>query len=160
MPRHCVALAILTLLTAFCYAQPSLPSSFQAKTVHSAEGADIFVRRTPGDSSISSISRSASTGNWPWWQYSKDRGANLGLHPQRLPGTWSVSLHSLPYGRRHRATAAGWGWEDRIAARRLRRWHQPDASSPATPARWLPSPWLRSCGARQRHGPAASLFLA
>ena len=44
MTRHCIALAVLSLLTIFGYAQPSLPSSFQAKTVHSTEGADIFVR--------------------------------------------------------------------------------------------------------------------
>ena len=44
MTRHCIALGVLFLLTIFTYAQPSLPSSFQAKTVHSPEGADIFVR--------------------------------------------------------------------------------------------------------------------
>ena len=44
MTRHCIALAVLSLLTIFSYAQPSLPSSFQARTVHSPEGADIFVR--------------------------------------------------------------------------------------------------------------------
>jgi pimeloyl-ACP methyl ester carboxylesterase/quercetin dioxygenase-like cupin family protein len=44
MTRHCIALAVLFLLTIFTYAQPFLPSSFQAKTVHSPEGADIFVR--------------------------------------------------------------------------------------------------------------------
>ena len=38
--------AIFALLTAFSYAQhPSLPSSFQPKTIHSPEGADIYVRR-------------------------------------------------------------------------------------------------------------------
>jgi len=44
MIRHRNALAVLSLLTIFSYAQPSLPSSVQAKTVHSPEGADIFVR--------------------------------------------------------------------------------------------------------------------
>jgi hypothetical protein len=45
MIRNCVALAILVALATISYAQhPSLPSSFQAKTVHSSEGADIFVR--------------------------------------------------------------------------------------------------------------------
>src|SRR6202790_551239 len=44
MIRHSLALVILSLLTIFSYAQPSLPYSFQAKTVHSPEGADIFVR--------------------------------------------------------------------------------------------------------------------
>src|ERR1700751_5308855 len=44
MRRHCLALGILVLVTTLSYAQPSLPSSFQAKTVHSPEGADIFVR--------------------------------------------------------------------------------------------------------------------
>ena len=45
MIRHGVVLAILALLTTFSYAQqPSLPSSFHAKTVHSPEGADIYVR--------------------------------------------------------------------------------------------------------------------
>jgi pimeloyl-ACP methyl ester carboxylesterase/uncharacterized RmlC-like cupin family protein len=45
MSRHCLALAILILLATFCYAEhPSLPSSFQSKTVHSPEGADIYVR--------------------------------------------------------------------------------------------------------------------
>lgn len=46
MIRHGVSLlAIFIMLTTFCYAErPSLPSSFQAKTVHSPEGADIYVR--------------------------------------------------------------------------------------------------------------------
>ena len=44
MTRRCIALAVLFLLTILSYAQPSLPSSFQARTVHSPEGADIFVR--------------------------------------------------------------------------------------------------------------------
>jgi len=44
MIRHCVALAILALPMTFSYAQPSLPSSFQAKTIRSPEGADIYVR--------------------------------------------------------------------------------------------------------------------
>src|SRR5437660_10627455 len=44
MRRHCLALGILVLVTTLSYAQPSLPSSFQAKTIHSAEGADMFVR--------------------------------------------------------------------------------------------------------------------
>jgi pimeloyl-ACP methyl ester carboxylesterase/uncharacterized RmlC-like cupin family protein len=43
--RHCVVLGMLIFLTTFCYAEhPSLPSSFQSKTVHSPEGADIYVR--------------------------------------------------------------------------------------------------------------------
>jgi pimeloyl-ACP methyl ester carboxylesterase/uncharacterized RmlC-like cupin family protein len=44
MRRHCLALGILVLVTTLSYAQPSLPSSFQAKTIHSPEGADIYVR--------------------------------------------------------------------------------------------------------------------
>jgi len=44
MTRRYIALAVLSFLTILSYAQPSLPSAFQAKTVHSPEGADIFVR--------------------------------------------------------------------------------------------------------------------
>ncbi|MGA8621421.1 MAG: alpha/beta fold hydrolase [Candidatus Sulfotelmatobacter sp.] len=45
MIRHCVALAILVALATIGYAQhPSLPSSFEAKSIHSPEGADIYVR--------------------------------------------------------------------------------------------------------------------
>ncbi len=44
MIRYCVALAIFVFLTPSSFAQPSLPSGFQAKTIHSPEGADIFVR--------------------------------------------------------------------------------------------------------------------
>jgi pimeloyl-ACP methyl ester carboxylesterase len=44
MRRHCLAVGILVLVTTLGYAQPSLPSSFQAKTIHSPEGADIYVR--------------------------------------------------------------------------------------------------------------------
>src|SRR5438067_9958865 len=44
MIRHSLALVILAFATTFSHAQPSLPTSFQAKTVHSPEGADIFVR--------------------------------------------------------------------------------------------------------------------
>jgi pimeloyl-ACP methyl ester carboxylesterase/quercetin dioxygenase-like cupin family protein len=39
-----LAVAVFTIAVTFSYAQPSLPASFQAKTVHSAAGADIFVR--------------------------------------------------------------------------------------------------------------------
>jgi pimeloyl-ACP methyl ester carboxylesterase/quercetin dioxygenase-like cupin family protein len=44
MSRRSLALTILALATIFSHAQPSLPSNFHAKTVHSPEGADIFVR--------------------------------------------------------------------------------------------------------------------
>ncbi len=44
MSRHCLTLAILAFATTLSRAQPSLPSSFQAKTVHRPEGVDIFVR--------------------------------------------------------------------------------------------------------------------
>jgi pimeloyl-ACP methyl ester carboxylesterase/uncharacterized RmlC-like cupin family protein len=44
MIRHSLALVILAFATTFSHAQPSLPSSFQAKTIHSPEGADIYVR--------------------------------------------------------------------------------------------------------------------
>ena len=44
MIRHFLAVALLTLGTVSAHAHPSLPSSFQAKTIHSPEGADIFVR--------------------------------------------------------------------------------------------------------------------
>ena len=44
MSRQCLALGILALVTTLAYAQPSLPSSFQAKTIPSPEGADIYVR--------------------------------------------------------------------------------------------------------------------
>jgi pimeloyl-ACP methyl ester carboxylesterase/quercetin dioxygenase-like cupin family protein len=44
MSRRSLALAILAFATTFSQAQPSLPSNFHAKTVHSPEGADIFVR--------------------------------------------------------------------------------------------------------------------
>src|ERR1700726_109178 len=45
MIRHCVALAILVALATISYAQhPSLPSNFHSRTVHSPEGADIYVR--------------------------------------------------------------------------------------------------------------------
>jgi pimeloyl-ACP methyl ester carboxylesterase len=44
MIRHFLALAVLGFATTFTHAQPALPSSFQAKTIHSPEGADIFVR--------------------------------------------------------------------------------------------------------------------
>src|SRR6202158_4319143 len=44
MIRHSLALVILAFAATLSHAQPSLPSSFQAKTVHSPEGADIYVR--------------------------------------------------------------------------------------------------------------------
>src|SRR5580693_8459451 len=44
MTRRYIALAVVCFLTILSYAQPSLPSAFQAKTVHSPEGADIYVR--------------------------------------------------------------------------------------------------------------------
>src|SRR3984957_12168508 len=44
MSRRSLALAILVLATTLSQAQPSLPSNFHARTVHSPEGADIFVR--------------------------------------------------------------------------------------------------------------------
>src|SRR5580700_743239 len=44
MIRCFLAVALFSLATVSGHAQPSLPSSFQAKTIHSPEGADIFVR--------------------------------------------------------------------------------------------------------------------
>src|SRR3981189_3626276 len=44
MIRHLLAVALLAIGATLSQAQPSLPSSFQAKTIHSSEGADIFVR--------------------------------------------------------------------------------------------------------------------
>jgi pimeloyl-ACP methyl ester carboxylesterase len=44
MIRRFLAIAVLAIAATLSHAQPSLPSSFQAKTIHSPEGADIFVR--------------------------------------------------------------------------------------------------------------------
>jgi pimeloyl-ACP methyl ester carboxylesterase/uncharacterized RmlC-like cupin family protein len=44
MIRRVFAIALFAIGATFSHAQPSLPSSFQAKTIHSPEGADIFVR--------------------------------------------------------------------------------------------------------------------
>jgi len=45
MIRSGVVLAVVIILAIFFYAErPSLPSSFQSKTIHSPEGADIYVR--------------------------------------------------------------------------------------------------------------------
>src|SRR6202521_2755940 len=44
MIRHFFAIALFAIGATFSHAQPSLPSSFQARTIHSPEGADIFVR--------------------------------------------------------------------------------------------------------------------
>src|ERR1700741_696665 len=44
MIRRVLAVALLAIGATFIHAQLSLPSSFQAKTIHSLEAADIFVR--------------------------------------------------------------------------------------------------------------------
>jgi pimeloyl-ACP methyl ester carboxylesterase len=44
MMRRVLAIALVVVAAVACHSQPSLPSSFQTKTVHSPEGADIFVR--------------------------------------------------------------------------------------------------------------------
>jgi pimeloyl-ACP methyl ester carboxylesterase/uncharacterized RmlC-like cupin family protein len=44
MIRHFLVIALFAIGPAFSHAQPTLPSSFQAKTIHSPAGADIFVR--------------------------------------------------------------------------------------------------------------------
>src|SRR5256886_16563865 len=44
MIRRFLAITLLVIGAMFSHAQPSLPSSFQAKTIHSPEAADIFVR--------------------------------------------------------------------------------------------------------------------
>jgi pimeloyl-ACP methyl ester carboxylesterase len=44
MIRSFLTVCALVLAAAACHAQPSLPSSFQAKSIHSPEGADMFVR--------------------------------------------------------------------------------------------------------------------
>src|SRR5438445_8044509 len=44
MIKRFLTLALLAIGARFSHAQPSLPSSFQAKTIHSPEAADIFVR--------------------------------------------------------------------------------------------------------------------
>src|SRR5207253_9792573 len=44
MIRRLRAVALLAIAATVSQAQPSLPSSFQARTIHSPEGADIFAR--------------------------------------------------------------------------------------------------------------------
>jgi pimeloyl-ACP methyl ester carboxylesterase/uncharacterized RmlC-like cupin family protein len=44
MIRRFLLVATFTITAVSAHAQPSLPASFQAKTIHSPEGADIFVR--------------------------------------------------------------------------------------------------------------------
>src|SRR5215467_16188835 len=44
MIRRFLPLILLAVGATFSHAQPSLPSSFHAKTIHSPAGADIFVR--------------------------------------------------------------------------------------------------------------------
>src|SRR5215469_11636533 len=44
MIRRFLPLILLAIGATFSHGQPSLPSSFQARTIHSPEGADIFVR--------------------------------------------------------------------------------------------------------------------
>jgi pimeloyl-ACP methyl ester carboxylesterase len=44
MIRRLLAVAILAVAATCSHAQPALPTSFHAKTIHSPEGADIFVR--------------------------------------------------------------------------------------------------------------------
>src|SRR6266852_1867145 len=44
MFRPLLAVVLCAISTTLSYSQPSLPSSFQAKTISSPEGADIFVR--------------------------------------------------------------------------------------------------------------------
>jgi len=45
MIRRGVVLAFAMLLTSYCFGEhPSLPASFQSKTIHTPEGADIYVR--------------------------------------------------------------------------------------------------------------------
>jgi pimeloyl-ACP methyl ester carboxylesterase len=44
MIRRFLAIIVVTFIAICTHAQPSLPSSFQAKTIHSPAGADIFVR--------------------------------------------------------------------------------------------------------------------
>src|SRR3989441_11399134 len=44
MIRRFLAVALFAVATVSSQTPPSLPSSFQAKTIHSPEGADIFVR--------------------------------------------------------------------------------------------------------------------
>ncbi len=44
MIRRFLAVALFAVATVSSQTPPSLPSSFQAKTIHGPEGADIFVR--------------------------------------------------------------------------------------------------------------------
>jgi pimeloyl-ACP methyl ester carboxylesterase/uncharacterized RmlC-like cupin family protein len=44
MIQRFLAITIFAVTATFSHAQPSLPSNFQSKTIHSPEGADIFVR--------------------------------------------------------------------------------------------------------------------
>ncbi len=44
MIRRFLPLTLFTLAAVLSKAQPTLPSSFHAKTIHSPEGAEIFVR--------------------------------------------------------------------------------------------------------------------
>src|SRR5260221_14407536 len=44
MIRNFLIVSVFALAAAASQAQPSLPASFQSRTIHSPEGADIFVR--------------------------------------------------------------------------------------------------------------------
>jgi hypothetical protein len=105
MLRRLLVIALLATEAMFIHAQPSLPSSFQAKTIHSPEAADIFARwggKGPlvglippdetGSDKFLHISVPRSTDNPPGIAYSLDRIFQISCQASIGGFQWAASL--------------------------------------------------------------------
>src|SRR5271167_3554373 len=102
MRRHCLALTILAFATTFIHAQPSLPSSFQSKTIHSPEGADIYVR-WGGTGSVVVLLHGYAENSDSWAPVAADLMKD---HEVVVPDLRGIGRSSKPDGRYDKKTQA------------------------------------------------------
>jgi len=67
MIRRFLVFALLAIGATVSHAQPSLPSSFQAKTIRSPEAADIFVRWEERAGGCAHSGYAENSDSWLFW---------------------------------------------------------------------------------------------
>ena len=103
MIRHFLIVSLLTFAAVFCYGQPSLPSSFQAKTVHSPAGADLFVR-WGGKGPVVVLIHGYAENSDSWFPLAADLMKD---HTVVVPDLRGIGKSSKPEGGYDKKTQAG-----------------------------------------------------
>src|SRR3984885_11689315 len=87
MIRRTFALSTFVALAMSSFAQPSLPSSFQARTIHSPANADIFVR-FGGTGPVVLLLHGYAENSDSWAPLAADLMKDHTLRGPHLPGLW------------------------------------------------------------------------